>query len=157
MISQDAALPTQVLMPSIVCRTRWTFIFILPPYGQGLARTKHHSVSPRNGALHFSAPSDRRLRVWAEIVVERHFARRDVVLLPLRRPLGEGELRLDDLLEQRVGPDVFLGDLVVELKLLLEDRIRRPVELHLVLRLQGDVVLRVTVDRLPLHILRAGF
>ena len=32
MISQAAVLPTQVLMPSIVCRTRWTFIVYLPPF-----------------------------------------------------------------------------------------------------------------------------
>ena len=39
----------------------------------------------------------------------------------------------------------------------MKNRIRRLVELHLILGLQGDVVLRVAVDRLPLHVLRAGF
>src|SRR5215471_10098973 len=106
--------------------------------------------SPPNGALPRSARrSDRRLRVRPEVVVERQLAVDNVVLLPACRALGECELRLDDLLEHRIGRDILLDDIVVELELPLEDRVRRLKEADLVLGLQLDVVLRVAVDRLP--------
>ena len=65
--------------------------------------------------------------------------------------------QLDDLLEQRVGSRIFLGDLVVDLELPLQDRVGGLVELDVVLGLQLDVVLRVAVDRLPGHVLRGRF
>src|SRR5215475_13143020 len=127
------------------------------PRSELVSKYKAPFRSPRNGALPFSGPSDWRFRAWAEVVVVRHFPVRDVVLFPLRGALGEGELRGDDLLEERIARDVFLRDLIVELELTLENRIRSFIELHLVLGLQRDVVLRVAVDRLPLHVLRACF
>ena len=66
----------------------------------------------------FVTSLDRRFSVRSEVVVERHFARSDVVLFPLRRPFGECKLRRNDFLKERVRRDIFLGDLVVELELL---------------------------------------
>ena len=66
----------------------------------------------------FSAPSGF-VRVRPEVVIERHLAADDRVLFPLRRPLGERELRLDDLLEQRVVADYFFAIFVVDLELRL--------------------------------------
>src|ERR1700761_3852318 len=142
MISQAAALPNHVLMPSIVYRTRWTFI-VQSPFARQGDDNKAPSHSRGTVLCQFSAPSDRQFPVRTEVVVERHPAVGDVVLLPARRPLGESNLRLDDLLEERVRAQVLLGDLVVQFELLLEDRIRRLEEADLVLRLQRDVVLRI--------------
>src|SRR5712664_2335528 len=93
---------------------------------------------------------------WPEVVVERHLAVDDGVLFPLRRPAGKRDLRFDDFLEQRICRRVLLHDVIEDLKLPFEDCIRRLVELHLVLGLQLDVVLRLASDRLPLHLLRTG-
>src|SRR4051812_1889651 len=68
------------------------------------------------------------LRLRPEVVVERHLAAHDGILLPLRHALGELELRVEDLLEQRVLARLLLHDLVVDLELLLQDRVRGLVE-----------------------------
>src|SRR5262245_47341025 len=106
MISQEAALPTQVLIPSIACRNFWTSIhppFDVRPTRQGTIRSP-----PPDGASSIFTPSDRRLRVRPEVVLERHPAAHDGVLLPLGGALGEGDLRLGDLLEQRILRRVLL-------------------------------------------------
>jgi hypothetical protein len=51
MISHAAALPTQVLMPSIACRMLWTLIHCRRRCEEKLSTTKHHSVTLPNGAL----------------------------------------------------------------------------------------------------------
>src|ERR1044072_6604780 len=83
----------------------------------------------------FSAPSDRRLGVRSEVVVERHLPVRNVVLLPAQRALSELELRGDELLQERIAVDVLLGDLVEQLVLPLQDHVRRLEEADLILRL----------------------
>src|SRR6266849_2109404 len=113
--------------------------------------------SPRTVLCPFNMPSGLlRGPFWPEVVIERHLAVYDGVLFPLRRPPGKRDLRFDDFLEQRIFRRFFLDDLVINLELRLENGVRRLVELHLVLGLQLDVVLRITVDRLPLHLLRGG-
>src|SRR5690349_19568745 len=87
-------------------------------------------------------PLDRRLRVCTPVVVESDLAADDVVLFPAGRALGKSKLRLDDLLEHRVGGHVLLDDLVVDLELPAQDRIRSLEEPHLVLSLQRYVILR---------------
>src|SRR5258708_8270890 len=135
MSSQAAALPTHVLMPSIVCRTLCTFISVAVcrdsraqqeqstiPFSAEwcFARSARRFFDFAHVLIGKPIPTfpghalDRRFRVRSEIVIERHPAVGDVVLLPARRPPGERELRFDDLLEQRVRPYVFLGDLVVQ-------------------------------------------
>src|SRR5262249_60687362 len=105
---------------------------------------KAPSVAPAEWCFaSFSAPSDRLLGIRSEVVIEHHLTAYDGVLFPLRRPLGERELRFDDLLEQRVFRRLLLCDLIEDLELPFEHRIGRLVELHVVLRLQLDVVLRV--------------
>src|SRR3954471_17946889 len=49
--------------------------------------------------------------VGAPVVVKGHFAAHHRVLLPLRRALGESELRLQDFLEQRIFRRLLLDDL----------------------------------------------
>src|SRR5437773_2817012 len=93
-------------------------------------------------------------RLRPEVVVVRHAAADVGVEVPLHRALGEGLLRLYDLLEDRVVGRLLVRHRVVDLELLLKNRVRRLVEAHLVLRLQLDVVLRVAVDGLPRHVLR---
>src|ERR1022692_1862858 len=83
----------------------------------------------------------------AEVMVVRHGPADDDVLFPLHRALGELLLRVDDFLEQGIAYGLLGNDLVVEFELLLQDRGRRLVELHLVHGLQRDVVLRVAVNR----------
>src|SRR5215471_5440373 len=113
-ISQAAALPTQVLMPSMVWRKRSTVM--LPPqrsWGGGavLRRRRGHApslsydpfarcagTSPRmtwGGKDCASAITLQlhRLGVGAPVVVERHLAAHHRVLLPLGGALGEGQLR----------------------------------------------------------------
>ncbi len=102
----------------------------------------------------FRGPSDLLRRcVLTEVVVEGHAAIDDRVLLPARRTLGERDLGLHDLLEQRVFRGLLLHDLVVDLKLLAQDGVRCLVELDVVLGLQLDVVLGIAVHRLPGHVL----
>src|SRR5262245_55500581 len=91
-------------------------------------------------------------RLLGEVVVVRHAPADVGVEVPLHRALGELLLRLDDLLEQRVVGGLLRRDLVVDLELLLEDRVRGLVEPDLVLALELDVVLRVSIDRLPRHV-----
>src|SRR5438874_8152533 len=128
-ISHAVALPTQVLMPSIVCRKLWTLMGC-DRSARGIDSTKHHPGRAPDGALLFrafsSAASDLLGRaVGAPIMVIGHLAAHHRVLLPLRRPLGECELRLQDFLEQRVFSRFLLDDLVVDLELLLENGVRR--------------------------------
>ncbi len=59
---------------------------------------------------------------------------------------------MDDLFEQRVVRRLLGHDLVVELKLLLENGVRRLVELDVVLGLQLHIVLRVPINRLLGHV-----
>src|ERR1043166_4246222 len=92
MISQDAALPTHVLIPSIVCRNFSTSIhphpvryLILahtltgtPAYALG--RPKHHPVAPAGRCFsRVVRRSDRLLGVRSEVVLVRHAAVDDVV------------------------------------------------------------------------------
>src|SRR5690349_4684874 len=102
------------------------------------------------------ASSDRLLRVGSEIMIERHSPTYYRVLLPLRRPPCECKLRFNDLLEHRAFSRLLFGNLVEDLELASQNRIRRLVELDLILRLQIDIVLRIAVDRLPLHVLRGS-
>src|SRR5216684_8049908 len=128
MMSHAAALPTHVLMPSIACRKRSTvmgWLYSLPPPAKlgrwpqaggvmNQARRAAHDpsarcagTSPRKawGGQDCSSAFTlqlHRLGVSAPVVVERHLAAHHRVLFPLRGALGEGELRFDDLLEQRV-------------------------------------------------------
>ena len=53
------------------------------------------------------------------------------VLFPPRRPLGKGDLRFQDLLEQRIFPCFLLHDLVIDLQLSLQDCFRRLVEFNM--------------------------
>src|SRR5205085_11338623 len=138
-ISHAKALPTQVLISSMVCRMDCT-VMRGSRFVNEAGTTKHHPVARPDGASPVRLSSDRRLGVRPEVVIERHLAVGDVVLLPAQRALGEVELRLDDLLEQRIARDVLLRDLVEQLELALEDRIRRLEKADLVLRLQRDVV-----------------
>ena len=66
-------------------------------------------------------------------------------------------LRFDDFLEQRILGRLLGRHRVVDLELLLQDRVGRLVELDVLLGLQLDVVLRVAVDRLPRHVGRRRF
>jgi hypothetical protein len=59
----------------------------------------------------------------------------------LRCPSGEGELRLDDLLEEGIFRRLLLHYSVIDFELALKDRIGRLVELVLVRGLQLDLVL----------------
>src|SRR2546429_445475 len=112
MISHAAALPTQVLTPSIACRKPWTFIHYRRCV-RGVSTAKHRPVSMPDGAVPVRAgSSDRFLRVRAPVVVERHLAAHDGVLFPLRGPLGECELRFDDLLEQWILRRLLSHDVV---------------------------------------------
>src|SRR5215210_7636519 len=112
MISQAAALPTQVEMPSTVWRIFWTSM-----RRRGREGEARRPFSKR-GAARFGGASDLlRGRVLAEIVIERHAAVDDGVLLPPGRPLREGELGLEDLLEERVLGRLLLHDLVIDLEL----------------------------------------
>src|ERR1043165_6497760 len=121
-----------------------------------LPETKHHSARPNGAFAQVVEPSDRGLRVRSEVMVESHLAADDVVVFPAHGALGKIELRLDDLLEQWIARHVLLDDLVIELELSLEDCVRRLEEADLILRLQRYVILRVAVDRLPLHVLGSG-
>src|ERR1700694_2411141 len=148
MISQAAAFPHHVLISSTISRNFWTVIGrcrLIPGKNE---MTKHHPVAVPNGALpvqYADMPSGLlRGPFWPEVVIERHLAVDDGVLFPLRRPPGKRDLRFDDFLEQRIVRRFFLDDLVVDLELRLENGVRRLVELHLVLGLQLDVVLRIT-------------
>src|SRR6516162_9839671 len=76
-----------------------------------------------------AVPSDRLCSLRTPVMLERHPAVYDIVLLPLRRALGEGQLRLDDFLEQRICGGVFFDYAVVEFELFFENGIRRLVEL----------------------------
>src|SRR5882672_3771750 len=139
-ISHAVALPTQVLMPSIVCRKLWTLMGAIVRREGSIVQSTIRVARP-NGALLFrafsSAASDLLGRaVGAPIMVIRHLAAHHRVLLPLRRPLGERELRLQDFLEQRIFSRFLLDHLVVDLELLLENGVRRLVELDVVLGLQ---------------------
>ena len=67
------------------------------------------------------------------------------VLVPLHRTGCEGLLRSHDFLEQGVISGFLLENLRPDLQLLLQDRIRRLVELDLVFGLQFNVVLGITV------------
>src|SRR4029077_2524423 len=89
-----------------------------------------------------------------EIVVIGHAPTDVSVEVPLYRPRGKGALRVRDLFEHGVLGRFLRLDLVEDLKLLLQHRIRRSVEPHLVFGLELDVVLRVAVDSLPRHVLR---
>src|SRR5437762_8280361 len=89
----------------------------------------------------------------AEVVLVGHAPANVGVEVPLHRALGERLLRLGDLLEQRVVRRLLVGDLVIDLELLLEHVVRCLVDPDLVLGLQLDVVLRVAVDRLPRYVL----
>src|SRR5215510_8628389 len=91
----------------------------------------------------------------AEVVVVRHARAHLSVEVPTDRALGEHLLRRLDLLEQRVV-GALLPRLVEHLELPLQHGVGRLVEAHLVLGLELDVVLRVTVDRLPGHVGRSG-
>src|SRR4029077_9140317 len=90
-------------------------VHALPPQSAKVVPTIQSTIRSRspNGAL----PSERLLRVRPEVVFERHSTIHDGVLLPLRRPLGERELRFRDLLEHRIFRGFLLYDLVVDLKL----------------------------------------
>src|SRR5262245_46304366 len=156
MISHAAALPTQVLMPSIACRMLWTLIHCRRRCEEKVSTTKHHSVTCRMVLCQFRSSSDRLLGVRSPVMVEHHLSAHNGVLFPLRRPLCKRELGFDDLLEQRIFRRFLLCHLVEYFELLFEDRVGRLVELHIVLGLQLDVVLRVAVDGLPLHVLRCG-
>src|SRR6185369_11204975 len=106
-ISHAVALPTQVLMPSMVCRKLWTLMGGAIVRREGSIIQSTIRVARPKGALLFraysSAASDLLGRaVGAPIMVIGHLAAHHRVLLPLRRALGEGELRLQDLLEQRI-------------------------------------------------------
>src|SRR4029077_12860614 len=106
-MSQAKVLPTHVLMPSIGCRKLWTFIQCRQVRG---GYDKAPSGRPARMVLcQFSVSSDRLLRVRSPIMLERDVAAHDVVVLPLGGTLGKRELRLDDLLEHRVGRRVLLG------------------------------------------------
>src|SRR5262245_57428031 len=112
-ISQANALPTQVLIPSIVWRTPWTFIYDRSPAAERLGNDKAPSRRPTEWCFATSnEPSNRLLCVRSEIVVERHLAVDHRVLLPLYGPFGESELRLDDFLEQRIIARFRLGHVV---------------------------------------------
>src|SRR6266516_3551980 len=100
MISQAAVLPTQVLIPSMACRTLWTLIHCRRRCEEKLNTTKHHPV--RMVLCQFSASSDGLLGVRSPVVVEHHLSAHNGVLLPLGGPLGKCELGFDDLLEQRI-------------------------------------------------------
>src|SRR4051794_16292871 len=133
-ISQAVALPTQVEMPSIVCRRPWT----LMGCGRSERRrekqdrynTRHRPDYVPDDALpaFISASELLGRRVGSEIVVVGHAAAHHRVLLPLRRALCEFDLRLDDLLEDRIFGRLLLRHLVVDLELLLQNRVRRLVE-----------------------------
>src|SRR6266567_3746687 len=126
-----------------------------PEHALAKAYDKAPSGGEPDGALPVAAlPSDRLLRVRPEVMRERHPAIDDSILFPLRRALRKGKLRLDDLLEQRVLRRLLPDHVVVDLELPLQYRIRSLVELHVILGLQLDVVLRIAVDRFPLHVLR---
>src|ERR1044072_1039126 len=100
-ISQAHALPIQVLMPSMVWRNFSTVMNCAVP------APSYQSNAPSGIlrmvlALRCSGRSDRLRTVPAPVVIERHLPADDRVLLPLGLALGEGERRLDDLLEQRI-------------------------------------------------------
>src|SRR5439155_7429972 len=118
-ISQAAALPTHVLMPSIVCRKVWTFMRCGRSARGYFDNTKHHPVAQPNGALPASIVwSDLLGRpVRSEVPVEHHLSAHDRVQLPAGRPLGELDLRRDDFLEHRVFRRLLGRDRVVNFEL----------------------------------------
>src|ERR1700754_3157674 len=102
MISHAAALPSQVLMPSTRWRKRWRLMRCGPlPEGSGLGGAPP-GLSGRRPARSALASELARRRVRSEIMVEGHAPVDHGVLLPPRRPPGECDLRLQDLLEDRV-------------------------------------------------------
>src|SRR5262249_3196327 len=139
----------QVLMPSMIWRKRWTGMrgdfFAMLEARQSTIR------SPSRMMLYqFSiASGPKRLCVRSEVAVERHAPVDNRVLFPARDTFRVVVLRQHDLLEDRAFLCLLLDDVVVKLKLLGQDRVRRLVELHVVLGLQLDVVLRVAIIGLP--------
>src|SRR5262249_28267050 len=154
-ISQAVALPIQVLRRSIEYSKFWTLMgrdrsakkvvstYYMAPPGPWAGRCRARSV-PASDLLGRG--------VGAEIMVVRHAAADYSILLPLRRASRKRDLRLQDLLEQRVLSRLLLHHLVVDLELLLEDGVGRLVEFDVVLGLQLDIVLGIAVNRLPRHV-----
>src|SRR3954453_4199500 len=130
MISHAAALPTQVVMPSIVWRKLWTLMGGSRPSTRRLEgpRDAIRSVLPDGVPAAGNASELGRGGVRAEIVVNGHPAVGHGVLLPTRHPFGEGDLRVEDLPEDRIVRRLLLRNLVVNLELPLQDRIRCLVE-----------------------------
>src|SRR5258708_17703847 len=144
-ISQAVAFPVQVLMWSAVSRKLWTFMAQKRNTSRDGARMVPETLKRESGLL--------RGRLLAEVVVIGHRPAHDGVLFPLYRALGEFALRRDDLLEHGIVRRALRHNLVEHFELLLQHRDRGLVELHLVLGLQLDVVLRVAVDGFPRHVL----
>src|SRR5690349_1641523 len=118
MMSQAAALPTQVLISSTRPRTRWTLINAGPC---GARRTAGRRPPPTPAGEPRRSAELLGGAILSEIVVEGHAPLHDRVLLPSRRPLGELELRLQDLLEQGILLGFLGHHLVVNLELALQD------------------------------------
>src|SRR5690242_7367005 len=135
MMSHAAALPTQVLMPSTVCRKCWTFMrgsqLAAGRFGRDKAPLRQ---CPPVALTSSNSASDLlRDRVLSEIMIERYAAADDGVLFPPRRALREGELRFENLLKERVLCRLLLHDIVVNLELPFQNRIGRLVEFDVVL------------------------
>src|SRR6478752_871859 len=117
-MSQAAALPANVLIPSMDCRKRSAVISWRPVY-RTCGQVKIGDIRQQQSIIREKVPDDAGyvrlmasgllLRVRAEVMVVGHAAIHDRVLLPLRGALGEGLLGLGDFLEQGILGR-FLGD-----------------------------------------------
>src|SRR5690606_4675414 len=95
-------------------------------------------------------------RLAREVVVERHPEIDRRIVVPASRARREGALRFQHLLEERVLGRALLDHLVPDLQLLLQDGVRRLVELDVVVLLQLDVVGRIAVGGFPGHVGAGG-
>ena len=96
------------------------------------------------------------LGLAAKEVIHRHAAIDVGVLIPLHSALSKRTLRCHDFLEQGVLSRFLFQNFGPDFQLVLQDRVRRFVELDFVFGLQLDVVLRITIDCLPRHVGRRG-
>src|SRR6266513_5495666 len=166
-MNQENAWPTQVL--SLSTKSRSLCIARSPGrYGDGKSlvcyacHVPDGSKKTPSGAAGWCLLEDPlsgllRGRFPAEVVVIGHAPVDVGIEVPAHCALGVFALRRDNFLPHRVLRRLLGVHLIEHLKLLLQYRVRRLVELHLVLGLQLDVVLRIAVDRLPRHVRGSGF